>query len=67
MTKIDSESHETMSVDPSVDFVLNHPDMSPWLKEALASALDLDPSTVLNDLEILNFIFRARAARSSRF
>lgn len=55
------ESHNTTSGDASVDFILNHPDMSHWLKAALAAAVDRDPSAVLNDLEILSFVFRARA------
>ncbi|KQR51510.1 hypothetical protein [Brevundimonas sp. Leaf168] len=62
MIEIKSGSQKPVSADASIDFVLNHPGMSPWLKNALASALDVDPSAVLNDLEILNFVFRARAA-----
>ena len=64
MTEIKSDGYKPVSNDAPVDFILNHPDMSPWLKDALAAAVDRDPSAVLNDLEILNFVFRARAARS---
>ncbi|PZO01383.1 MAG: hypothetical protein DCF29_15565 [Alphaproteobacteria bacterium] len=67
MSGIDADNHANVSVDPSIDFVLNHPNMSAWLKDSLATALDLDPYAVLNDLEILNVLFRARAARSSGF
>lgn len=63
-----SENPNTTSGDASVDFILNHPDMNHWLKDALAAAVDRDPSAVLNDLEILSFVFRARAAhQSSRY
>lgn len=65
MSKCGFEAPNPASGDASVDFVLNHPDMSPWLKDALATALDRAPPAVLNDLEILNFVFRARAARSN--
>ena len=66
MIEGDPENQDPAPVDAAVEFVLGHPAMSPWLKDALAKAVDRDPSAVLNDLEILNFVFRARAARSSR-
>lgn len=65
MSETDAENHEPASLDAAVDFVLNHSDMSPWLKNALATGVDRDPVAVLNDLEILNFVFRARVGRSS--
>lgn len=37
-----------------IEFILEHPTMSTWLKETLVSALKRDPNAVLNDLEILN-------------
>ena len=64
MNESKSEAHKPVSVDPSVDFVLNHPDMSPWLKDALAAALDRDTWAVLNDLEMLHVLFRTRAAQA---
>jgi hypothetical protein len=35
--------------------------MSPWLKNALKSALDRNPIDVLNDLEILDYLLRAQS------
>jgi len=55
---------QPLLLDASIDFVLNHPGMSSWLKDALATAVERDPSAVLNDLEVLNFVFRAKAAES---
>lgn len=44
-----------------IEWVLAHPKMSPWLKEALRSALDRDPIDVLNELEILAILLRHRS------
>lgn len=44
-----------------IDWVLSHPGMSPWLKEALTAARDRDPIDVLNDLEILNYLLQTRS------
>jgi len=44
-----------------ISFVLRHPQMSAWLKTALSGALDRDPISLLNDLEILNSILRNRS------
>jgi hypothetical protein len=43
-----------------IDFVLNHPHMSAWLKDVVRTALDRNPVEVLNDLEILNQLLRVR-------
>lgn len=51
------------SVDAQIDFVLGHPDMSDWIKQTLREALGCSPIEVLNDLEILNQILRARSER----
>ncbi|MDO1559402.1 hypothetical protein Q0812_08165 [Brevundimonas sp. 2R-24] len=47
-----------------LSFVLEHPDMSPWLKTAVRSMLARASGDVLNDLEILNDIARLRHALS---
>ena len=52
----------TMSDDPD-SFVLNHPGISQWLKDAVATSADRDAHDVLNDLEILTYVLRARADR----
>lgn len=44
-----------------ISWVLDHPGMSEWLKEAVRTALDHDPVAVLNDLEMLNTLLRLRA------
>lgn len=41
-----------------IEWVLAHPRMSHWLKEALRGARDRDPVEVLNELEILNLLLR---------
>jgi hypothetical protein len=43
-----------------IQFVLDHPGLSPWLKEAVSSALERDPVEVLNDLEIINVTLKYR-------
>lgn len=48
-------------IDDQIAFVLEHPAMSVWIKQALTSALDRPPAEVLNDLEILNQILRLRS------
>lgn len=54
------------TVDEQISFVLSHPGMSAWLKNALRTALDRDPAEVLNDLEILNLISRLRLSEDER-
>ncbi len=49
------------AVEEQLSFVMAHPGMSVWLKNALSSALDRHPVEVLNDLEILNLILRNRS------
>ena len=44
-----------------IDWVLNHPHMSDWLKAALRSARELDPVAVQNDIEMLRNLFALRA------
>lgn len=43
-------------------FVLRHPRMSRWIKNAVREAMDEDPISVLNDLEILRVIMLLRTA-----
>ncbi|WP_155957809.1 hypothetical protein [Fodinicurvata sediminis] len=44
-----------------IDWVLKHPGMSDWLKQALRDARERDPAAVLNDLELLNQLLKPRA------
>ena len=48
-------------VDEQIAFVMDHPDMSGWIKQALGGALLCPPNQVLNDLEILTRILRRRS------
>lgn len=42
-----------------IAWVLAHPGVSPWLKEALQAARERDPVDVLNELEILSLLLRS--------
>jgi len=55
----DLEAHR--AVEEQLFFVMAHPGMSKWLKNAMSSALERHPVEVLNDLEILNLILRNRS------
>ena len=44
-----------------IQWFLEHPGMSDWVKGALRTARDRNPVDVLNDLEILNTLLRPRA------
>lgn len=43
-------------------FVLQHPWMSRWIKNAVREAMDEDPLSVLNDIEVLCVIMLQKAA-----
>ena len=49
------------ALDEQISFVLAHPGMSVWLKNALSTALDRDPIAILNELEVLTQILRTRS------
>ena len=44
-----------------IEWVLNHPHMSDWLKAALRSANGLDPVAIQNDIEMLKHLITLRA------
>jgi len=44
-----------------IAWVLAHPGMSDWLKDALKSAADRDPVHLLSDLEILGLLLRTKS------
>ncbi len=44
--------------DERIAWVLAHPRMSPWLKEALRGARGGNPVEILNELEILSLLLR---------
>lgn len=45
-----------------IDWVLAHPRVSPWVKQALQAARARDPVEVLNELEIVAVLLRAECA-----
>lgn len=48
------------TMDERIAWIMAHPGMSPWLKTALQDAGDRDPIELLNALEILTPLLRAR-------
>lgn len=42
-----------LEAEKQIAWVLAHPGMSDWLKDAIRTAVDRDPELLLNDLEIL--------------
>ena len=44
-----------------ITWVLSHPGMSDWLKDALRAARDREPIEVLNDVEILYLLLGQRS------
>lgn len=58
-----NDGTETRDLEEQISFVLQHPGMSNWLKDSLRAALERDPVSLLNDLEILTLIIRRRADR----
>lgn len=48
-------------IDDRIAWILRHPGTSPWLKTSLRTALERDPIAVVNDLETLSLLLRARA------
>ena len=60
--KIDTPCADLETIDARIHGVLEHPDMSPWLKSALKSSLIEDPIDLTNDLQILaNLIVSRRS------
>ena len=50
------------TINARIHWVLEHPDMSPWLKSALKSALVEDPIDLTNDLQILANLIVSRSS-----
>jgi hypothetical protein len=51
---------ELRDAEQRIAWVLEHPGMSSWLKNALRTALDCDPVQIVNDLEILRTLLPPR-------
>lgn len=54
-------NHRLTVAEERIQWVLDHPGMSDWVKGALRTARDCNPVDVINDLEILNTLLRLRA------
>lgn len=50
-----------LEAEKQIAWVLAHPGMSDWLKDAIRTAADCDPVNLLNDLEILCLVLRAKS------
>lgn len=46
--------------DKRIEWVLNNPHMSSWIKMVVKSTIDRDPIALQNDLEVLSHLIRAR-------
>lgn len=53
-------------IDERIAWILDHPDMSGWLKSALKTALSQEPLGLRNDLQILVGLIVSREAALSR-
>lgn len=55
------QRHDAQTFEDRIDWVLAHPGMSDWVKDALLAARDRDPIDVLNELEMLRHLLAPRA------
>ncbi|WP_426052174.1 hypothetical protein [Brevundimonas sp. SL161] len=60
--RIDTPCADLETIDAHIHWVLEHPDMSPWLKSALKSSLIEDPIDLTNDLQILANLIVSRSS-----
>ena len=56
-----SMGSDLAAVEAQIAWVLGHTGISPWLKQALKSALDGDPVVASNDVEVLGYLLQRRA------
>ena len=54
-------AEQLLLAEERIDWVLSHPDMSIWLKNALRMARGRGPIDALNDLELLQTLLQARS------
>lgn len=60
--KVETPCADLETIDARIHWVLDHPDMSPWLKSALRAALVEDPIDLTNDLQILANLIVSRSS-----
>ena len=61
MSVSSSLSDREAEAERRIDWVLAHPGVTPWVKDALRAALPCDPIVALNDVEMLRELLRSRA------
>jgi hypothetical protein len=61
---MDAHDAAFTSTEEHIRWVMSHPRMSHWLKMALETARERHPVDLLNDLEILHHLLRARCETS---
>lgn len=61
METIRSTAELLQQAEQRIDWVLSHPGMSTWLKDALRTARDRDPVAILNDLAMLYSLLQPRS------
>jgi len=64
MSALPSTIEPVLDAEKQIAWVLAHPGMSDWLKNALHAAVGREPEHLLNDLEILSLLLRAKAQAS---
>ncbi len=47
-------------IEEQIDWIISNPNMSQWVKNALEETRNCDPIGIVNELEILNHVLRAR-------
>lgn len=55
---MEQQQNQSATVNQQIDWILSHPDMSHWLKDALRSVRQRKPIDVLNDLEMLDYVLK---------
>lgn len=60
MSMSEPSGDELQEAERRIEWVLAHPGMSPWVKDALQTALDRDPIDILNELEMLRVLLTPR-------
>lgn len=61
MQTIQPPSETLRLAEKQIDWVLAHADTSAWLKDALRTACEHDPVTLLNDIELLHTLLQPRS------
>ncbi|GAB4152071.1 MAG: hypothetical protein Tsb0016_24430 [Sphingomonadales bacterium] len=60
MTQTPDTQERLKTAEARMEWALNHPHVSAWLKQALRAAKDQDPVTLLNELAMLDALLQPR-------